>query len=110
MFKKSERLSRSEFSEYFKVGRRHHFKHYTIITTPLPTLKVSVVVGKKVAKAASKRNTFKRRVYAVLRKVLLSNEYKGVMIVMLKPTYSSLPRKVAEDFLNQSIAQVLKSK
>ncbi len=110
MFKKTERLTRSEFSEYFKSGQRHNFKYCTVVTFPLTALKTSVVVGKKVAKAAIKRNTFKRRVYALLRKVVLGSEYQGVVIVILKPTYASLPRKVAEDFLNQSIAQALKSK
>ena len=31
MFKKSNRLSKSEFSEYFRTGNKKHFPHLTII-------------------------------------------------------------------------------
>jgi ribonuclease P protein component len=107
MFKKSERLSRSEFTHFFGVGTKKHFKHLTIITFPSPSLKVSVVVGKKVAKSAVKRNGIKRRVYAILRKRI--GAYQGVLIVVAKPSLSTLPRKVAETEISEVIAQVLKS-
>ena len=109
MFKKTERLSRSEFSEYFRIGKRHHFPHLTIITKPINSRKVSVVVSKKVAKSAVRRNTIKRRVYAILRNLLVAAEYKGVLIVIVKPTLNSLPRKAVDELLTESIAQVLKS-
>ena len=109
MFKKTERLNKIEFSEYFRVGKRHHFPHLTIITAQHEKRKVSVVVGKKVAKSAVRRNTLRRRVYAVLRKNLVAAEYKGVLIVVLKPTFSSLSKKTAAEYLTMSIAQVLKS-
>ena len=109
MFKKSARLSRSEFSNYFKTGKRHHSKHLTIITLPHPTLKVAVVVSKKVSPAAVRRNTLKRRVYASLRINLEDLSYQGVMILILKPSYDSLSRKKADELLRQSIAQAVKS-
>jgi ribonuclease P protein component len=109
MFKKSERLTRSEFSEYFKVGRRHHTPHVTIITHPLPARKVAVVVGKKVAKSAVRRNTLKRRVYALLRESLTVNDYRGVLIVILKPPVNSLPRQQLSEVVHTAIAQVIKS-
>lgn len=109
MFKKNERLSQSEFSTFFLIGKKHHFPHLTIITQTNPTLKTGVVVGKKVAKSAVRRNTLKRRIYSTLRKTLTENNYQGVIIVLVKPTYNSLPRKSADELLNQSIAQVLKT-
>ncbi len=109
MFKKSERLSRPEFSEYFRIGKRHHFTHCTIITNPLPSRKVAVVVGKKVAKSAVRRNTIKRRIYATLRLMLVPVEYKGVMIVIIKPAYNSLSRQAADNSLRESIAEVMKN-
>lgn len=108
MFKKSERLSRSEFSEYFRIGKRHHFSHCTIITAPHQTRKAAVVVGKKVAKSAVRRNTIKRRVYAALR-ALLPASHQGVIIILIKPTYNSLTRQAADSSLRESIAEVLKS-
>ena len=108
MFKKGERLNRSEFTHFFSVGKKSHSKYLTFITSPYPTLKVSVVVGKKVAKSAVKRNTIKRRVYATLRKMIVG-QHQGVVIVVVKPNFSTLPRKMSETEICQAIAQVLKS-
>lgn len=109
MFKKVERLSRSEFSEYFRIGKKSHLPHLNFITYPLDTRKVSVVVSKKVAKSAVRRNTIKRKVYALLRTSLVAGGYKGVLIVVVKPTFNSLSRKAVDELLTESIAQVLKS-
>lgn len=109
MFKKSERLSRSEFSDYFSAGKKHHSTHITIITHPLSTRKVAVVVGKKVAKSAVRRNTLKRRVFAIAKEILTETEYRGVIILILKPACNSLPRTTMADILQKTIAQVLKS-
>lgn len=108
MFKKSERLSKSEFTHYFGVGSKKHFKHLTCIISPATTRKVAVVVGKKVAKSAVKRNTIRRRVYAAIRKEL-DQQDKGVLIVIVKPSFATLSRKVAVSEVATMIAQVLKS-
>ena len=109
MFKKSERLTRAEFSEYFKVGRRYHTPQLTVITHPLSTRKVAVVVGKKVAKSAVRRNTLKRRVYAQLREEMKEYPYRGVIIIILKSPFNSLPRKQVSEVVQTAIAQVVKS-
>ena len=109
MFKKSERLTQSEFSEYFRIGKKHHFPALTIITHPISARKVAVVVGKKVAKSAVRRNALKRRVFASLRDVLMAGDHKGVLIVILKNPFNSLARKTADDLLRESIAQVVKN-
>jgi len=109
MFKKHERLSQSEFSVYFKVGKRHHFPLCTIITASSPVRKVSVVVGKKVSKLAVRRNSIRRRVYALLRKELITTPTVGVVIVVVKPTFNTLTKAVADETVIKSIAQVLKS-
>ncbi|MCA9355116.1 ribonuclease P protein component [Candidatus Kaiserbacteria bacterium] len=109
MFKKNERLTHYEFSEHFRTGKKHHFPTMTIITKPLPTRKVAVVVGKKVAKSAVRRNTLKRRVVASLREVLVTKGYQGLVIVILKTQFNSLSRKVADNLLKESIAEALKS-
>lgn len=108
MFKKSQRLSQSEFTVFFKTGKKHNFEHLTLITKDNTYLKVGVVVGKKVAKAAIMRNTLKRRIYATLRQEVITYKYQGVFIVITKPSYSSLTRKTADEFLRRSIAQVIK--
>lgn len=114
MFKKSERLTKVEFSSYWQTAKRHHFPHFTILVAKKNSdnsdvLKVAVVVGKKVARSAARRNTIRRRVYAQIRKNVTENKYLGVIIVMIKPSYNSLTRKTAEKELQKLIADVLKN-
>jgi len=108
MLAKSERLSVIQFNQYFKTGKRFHFTHCTIIYSPLATLHGSVVVGKKVSKKAVTRNTIRRRVYAQLRTVCDAQQKTGVFIIIIKPAYMSLSRKVALDDINKHIAEVIK--
>lgn len=109
MLKKTERLTTRQFAEFFKMGKRHQFSHCTIIYTPYQTLHASVVVSKKVAKQAVKRNTLRRRVYAQLYQHLKRAEKTGVYIVILKPTFSTLTRASAAEQITTSIATVLKN-
>lgn len=108
MFKKAERLSRVEFEKFFKAGKRKNFSHLTIIYSNYPTLHVSVVVGKKVSKQAVRRNTIRRRVYARLRTELKREKSVGVYIIIIKPTFNSLTRTAADEYVAESIAQVNK--
>lgn len=109
MFKKTKRLTQSEFSQFFAGGKRHHSKHTTIITHPHGARKVAVVVGKKVTKSAVRRNLLKRRVYATLRQQLADHPYQGVLIVLAKPSIITLSRKVAAEELTAAVAQALKN-
>jgi len=107
MLKKANRLSRTQFSEYFRSGKRHHFEHLTIIYSPAPTFLAAVVIGKKVAKGAVRRNTLKRRVLARLVQVQKESAATGVFIIILKPSFNSLPRAAADEFFHKSIAGLL---
>jgi ribonuclease P protein component len=108
MLAKNQRLSKKQFDEYFKSGKRFHFTHCTIIYTPLSTLHGSVVVGKKVSKKAVTRNTIRRRVYAQIRSVCSSTNATGVFIVIIKPAYIQLNRKAALADISAHIASVVK--
>lgn len=108
MLAKAARLSVAAFDQYFKIGKRFHFTHCTIIYSPSETLHGSVVVGKKVSKKAVTRNTIRRRVYAQLRTVCAAHGATGVFIIIIKPAYTSLSRKVALADINQHIAEVIK--
>ncbi|MCA9354097.1 MAG: ribonuclease P protein component [Candidatus Kaiserbacteria bacterium] len=109
MFKKSERVTKREFTDFFATGKRHHFPLCSIITLPFPKRKVAVVVSKKVVKSAVKRNLIKRRVFAVLHNELSSSNYKGVLLVIVKPAFATLSRKQAAEEFRSIIAQVIKS-
>jgi len=108
MFKKVNRLTTKEFSEFYKSGKKAHSKHLTFVFKEFDTLKVAVVVGKKVAKSAVRRNVLKRRALASLKSIIENKT--GIFIIILKPTYSSLPRKTAEKVLREEFALLNKSK
>jgi ribonuclease P protein component len=109
MLKKSNRLSRTEFSEYFKTGKRYHFDHVTVVYSPAQTFLCAVVVSKKVSKGAVRRNTLKRRVYTRLAKFQKEDAATGVFIILLKPSFNSVVRTAADELVHKSIAAVLKS-
>ena len=108
MLGKQNRLSKKQFDEHFKVGKRFHFTHCTIIYSPFPTLHGSVVVGKKVAKKAVDRNKYRRRVYDQMHRLLIKGGATGVFIIILKPAFKSLTRKEALADIQAHIATVLK--
>jgi ribonuclease P protein component len=108
MFKKTQRLSTSEFQQFFRTGKKHHSSHLTIISSKHDSLKVAVVVGKKVARSAVTRNRLKRRVAATLRDILA--HHTGVYIAILKPPFATLPRKTATTTLKETFAPLLKTK
>jgi ribonuclease P protein component len=107
MFKKANRITTREFSHYFKTGKRHNFKYLSVIYNQSEIIKIAVVTGKKVAKSAVKRNALKRRVLAILRKTDL---LPGAYIILLKPNFSSLSRKTAEQNTLEAIALFKKNK
>ena len=104
MIKKQHRLSRAQFSEYFKTGKRFHFEHLTLVYSPAPIFMSAVVVSKKVAKGAVRRNTLKRRIYARLAQFQKETHFSGVIIVITKPSFNSLSRVAADEFFCKSIA------
>jgi len=109
MLKKANRLSRTQFSKYFRLGKRHHFEHLTIIYSPTPTFGCAVVVGKKVAKGAVRRNTLKRRLLARIAQLQKESAVTGVFIIIIKPSFNSLPRAAADEFFHKSIAALIQS-
>ena len=74
-FKKNERLRRrSEFSALFQSGKRIHSEYLTVIlsTNTSGMRRLGLVVGKKVGKAAVRRNRMKR----LLREFFRLNKHR----------------------------------
>ncbi len=110
MFKKTERLSSKEFSAYFKSGKRQHSPEFTMITSPLPAgRKIAVVVGKKVSKTAVGRNRLRRFVYAQLRQEFGEKDYKGALLLIMKPAFLKLTKKEAVAAVRRVVVQLQKS-
>lgn len=106
MFKKSERLSRAAFEEYFTSGRKQHSEQITLVHSPHKNLHVSVVVGKKVAKKAHDRNSIRRGVYGIAYRLLKKTNKTGVFIFLTKPKFSTLSRKQRHETVQNIIKRI----
>lgn len=109
MLKKKERLTRSEFTKFFKTGSRTHSPHLSLIYSPGIELHGAVVVSKKVAKQAHERNTLRRRVYGQLYSKLKGN-YTGVYIVLLKPPFASLTKNEQIESVQKLLSRITMSR
>lgn len=84
MLKRSERLNRAQFTEFGRQGKRFHAEALTISFTPHTRFHGAVVISKKVAKSAVRRNKLRRQVYALLAQAKQSGR-SGVFVCVLKP-------------------------
>jgi len=107
MFKKSERLNRTAFTQYFKIGKRSQTDYFTMVYSPAPVRAVAVVVGKKVYKGAVERNTLRRRVYAAVRSVVGTT---GVYVIICKPTAKNLTQSEVAPAVTALLATVSKAR
>jgi ribonuclease P protein component len=95
MFKKTERLNRALFTDYFKTGRRFQSPSLTLIYTPNIAFKTAAVVGKKVSKSAVTRNRIRRRLYAATARFKTEKALDtGVCILIAKPPALGATRAV----------------
>ncbi len=84
MLKRGERLSRTQFVEFGRKGKRFHSEALTMSFFPYQTFHGAVVVSKKVSKSAVRRNRLRRQVYAQLQNVKQLGK-TGVFVFILKP-------------------------
>ena len=111
MFKKTERLGRTDFNTFFKSGKRFQSPTLTLVYTPILPLKTAVVVGKKVSKSAVVRNRTRRRLYSTLRRFSDAEHITvGVFIIITKPGAVILSRADLSVECSSLLAQVLKSR
>lgn len=107
MFKKTERLNRTAFTQYFKIGKRLHTDYFTLVYSPAPLQAVAVVVGKKVYKGAVERNTLRRRVYAAIRN---TGNTSGIYLVIAKPAAKDLVQPEIAHAVTTLLAMVPKAR
>lgn len=84
MLRKKERLTREEFNRFFSVGKRTHSPALHVIFSPHTELHASVVVSKKIAKHAVKRNKIRRQIYDIVRNYSRETKIQGVFIFLVK--------------------------
>lgn len=113
MFKKSARLSRSEFMSFLSSGKRYHSSSLTITFTPGQTVRAAAVVGKKVAKQAVDRNRIRRRLYATLLRSVRDVSAPcptGTYIMVAKPGALLVSRLAFQTEQIALLAQIGKSR
>lgn len=109
MLAQKNRLTRTEFNEYFKQGRVYHGELLYVRVVQVkdsPDKKFSCVVSKKVAKSAVKRHLIKRRVYNALRELFPTIQSGVVAMVFMKkseqtPNFARIKLEV-EQLLTQA--------
>ena len=85
MLRKKQRLTKEQFDEFFRSGKRFHSPLFQLIHSKAEAFNGAVVVGKKVHKRAVDRNRLRRRVYNILYRLFKDQNLKGVYIIIAKP-------------------------
>jgi ribonuclease P protein component len=104
MLPKKERLSREEFNRFFSLGKRVHSPAFQVVYVSHEKLHASVVVPKKVAKSAVKRNVIRRRIYDIVRRYRDEAGIRGVYIFLVKPPAVGMPYET----LKQEVHSIIK--
>lgn len=110
MLPKHSRLSRESFLLAFKRARRFSGLGFQLLYTPASSLGVSVVVGKKVAALAVKRNLFRRRMYAVMQAFSKKTPLQGHYIVMVGSEIKKHAFPLIKMSLEDVVAKTLSNK
>lgn len=97
MLSKKERLSRDEFNRFFSIGKRTHSPGFQVIFSSHPKLHAAVVVSKKIAKHAVKRNKIRRQIYDCVRNYAVEKKIHGVFIFLVKqPVLAMRPAEIRQ--------------
>jgi ribonuclease P protein component len=100
MLPRTKRLTRAEFTHFFKMGKRLHSPSLTVVYAPHTHFQASAVISKKIAKTAVLRNKFRRRVYDIFERQVRGGLSKGVFICIAKGGASGLTYDALKAELN----------
>lgn len=103
MLKKSARFTRDSFPKK-RASKRHHTSWGAVSLYPLPYLRASVVVSKKVLRKAHDRNRLKRRIYNALKVATGGDTQQGIIVFPRKEALT-LPFKTLTDDLIAALAE-----
>lgn len=106
MLSKRQRLSTAAFKEVFKAGRRLHTPYFQVVYLKSTDFHASVVVGKKVAKTAVRRNRLRRQVYGVLSRAHLSAALPLTLILIAKPALATVPSRAVVEAAHELVTEL----
>ena len=104
MLPKKKRLKRKDFNRFFSSGKKKNTPQLTLVYSPHPTFHASVVVSKKVARTAAKRNKLRRQIYDILRGAQKESKTTGVYILITKPKIVELSYQKLKEHIIKIIA------
>jgi ribonuclease P protein component len=105
MLKKKQRLSRDNFTQLLKKGKRLHDTDVSLVFMPTLETKCGVVVSKKTAKHATARNLVRRRIFAILGENLENLSHLHVAVVT-KKSVVHIPYSELKEILNNLIHKI----
>ena len=109
MLPKKERLSRTEFNQFFSMGKHIHSPSFQIVYVSRDSLHASVVVSKKIARHAVQRNKIRRRIYDILRNYRSEKSLRGVFIFLVKPHILTIEYQVLKNEVRACIESIVKT-
>ena len=106
MLKKRERLTKAAFDRSFSLGKRIHTPYVQVIYHHSPAFHGAAVVGKKVYKAAVRRNRLRRQIYGVLYRYHKQHPFPGTVIVVAKPAIRTLSQRQVAPAVVEALRQI----
>jgi len=85
MLPKHKRISRDSFKLILIQGQLFHSPHFLLRTINSPKEGYATLVSKKIARGAVDRNRIRRRIYAVLRSLVVQIKKPTNIIISAKP-------------------------
>lgn len=109
MLKKSQRITRKEYKKALDNTKAFYTSLFTLSykKTQENKDKISIVVGKSVAKSAVERNKLKRRMATIIQKMIKNVVNKGVFIFFMKKGSNKATIKDLEN-VTQEVVHKLK--
>lgn len=104
MFVKQYKLLLRKQHAFFNTAKRSYTPFFTCFIQPADSFKIAVIVPKKVAKLASRRNTIKRAYYAALAQELpkLAQQSTYVALHVSHKGSQATQDQIRKQFLQQS--------
>lgn len=99
MLPKNKRLSTQHFDTAFSAGNVIRTEHFLIRHLPTPLKNQwAVVVPKKYIRTAARRNTFRRKTYFAIEKMLREqNTFVGHYVVILSKPFMNTPTEIQKE-------------
>jgi ribonuclease P protein component len=101
MLKKTQRLTKRQFTTFFSQGRQVHTLSLRVVYSPHTQFHAAVVIPKKLVPKATARMKLRRRLYNGLRTLIEATHINGVFIIIIKATavgasYHTLKKELEE--------------